>query len=144
MLTGRNNFIALLGVLAMSIPGPSQAATSNTIFGNWRTDDGSAIVSIDKCGQFLCGKIARIIDPKAPANDIHDPDRKKRSQPLVGMMILSKFVGSGTAWKDGRAYDPKTGHSYHSSLHLQDNGTLKVTGCVLFVCRSRDWTRARH
>ena len=44
-------------------------------------------------------------------------------------------------WEGGRAYDPKSGSSYKSSLRLNADGSLRVTGCVLFVCRSKRWTR---
>ncbi len=40
------------------------------------------------------------------------------------------------------AYDPKTGNSYDASLKLNPDGPLRVTGCVLAVCRSKRWTRA--
>ena len=130
---------------AVMIPSfPSPAASPQTIFGMWRTDDGAAIIKIDRCGSTLCGKIERVLDPKAPANDINNPDPGKRSHPLVGTMILSDFAGSGTVWKNGSAYDPKAGRSYRSSLALQGDGKLKVTGCVLFVCRSRYWIRAER
>lgn len=120
------------------------AASPPSIFGNWRTDDGAAIVKVDHCGDTLCGKIVQILDPKAPPNDINNPDEQKRSQPLVGTIILKNFVGSASTWKDGSAYDPKAGRNYHSSLALLSQEKLKVTGCVLFICRSRVWTRATN
>ena len=46
-------------------------------------------------------------------------------------------------WKDGRAYDPKKGSSYNSSMRLNRDGSLRITGCVLFVCQSVRWTRTR-
>ena len=45
------------------------------------------------------------------------------------------------AGEGGRAYDPKSGQSYRSSLKLEPDGSLKLTGCVLFICESRRWTR---
>ena len=36
--------------------------------------------------------------------------------------------------------DPQSG-SYKSSLRLNADGSLRVTGCVLIVCRSKRWTR---
>lgn len=131
-------------VAAMIPLAPSSAASTQAIFGMWRTDDGAAIIRIDRCGSTLCGKIERILDPKAPVNDINNPDSGKRSHALVGTMILSGFAGSGAVWKNGSAYDPKAGRSYRSSLALQGDGKLKVTGCVLFVCRSRYWVRAER
>jgi uncharacterized protein (DUF2147 family) len=50
---------------------------------------------------------------------------------------------SGGAWQGGRAYDPKTGKSYRSTMELQPDGRLKVSGCILFLCQSKLWTRTR-
>lgn len=143
MRAGRAWPIALWAAVMIPLL-PSSAASTQTIFGAWRTDDGAAIIRIDRCGSTLCGKIEHVLDPKAPANDINNPDPDKRSHPLVGTMILSDFAGSGAFWKNGSAYDPKAGRSYRASLTLQGDGKLKVTGCVLFVCRSRHWIRAER
>jgi uncharacterized protein (DUF2147 family) len=121
---------------------PTGAATPPSIFGSWRTDDGAAIIDISHCGPALCGKIIKILDPNAPANDINNPDPKKRAQPLVNTLILDHFVGSGAVWKNGSAYDPKAGRSYRASLDLVSQDRLKVTGCIAFLCRSRFWLRA--
>jgi uncharacterized protein (DUF2147 family) len=130
--------LALCLALAMA---PAVAA-AETVFGKWLTDDGAAVIAIERCGQHLCGRIARVLDPRAPANDINDPDRRKQSQPLVGTIVLSGFDRAGSEWEGGEAYDPKTGRTYRSRLKLLDGGKLEVTGCVLFLCRSRYWTRA--
>jgi uncharacterized protein (DUF2147 family) len=113
------------------------------IFGRWLTDDGAAIVRIERCGAKLCGRIERVLDPKAPVNDINSPDRARRTKPLVGTTVLDSYSGSGAIWKGGQAYDPKAGKSYRSELTLLANGKLKVTGCVLFLCRSRYWSRTQ-
>lgn len=119
------------------------ALSADPIFGRWLTDDGAAIVVTYKCGEKLCGRIERVLDPAAPQNDIYNPDKRLRSKPLVGVRILTGFVGSGSRWDDGRAYDPKVGRAYDAKLELLENGKLKVTGCVLLICRSRYWTRAK-
>jgi uncharacterized protein (DUF2147 family) len=59
------------------------------------------------------------------------------------MPILTGFSPSGAQWTGGHAYDPKTGRSYRATLALNPNGTLEVTGCIAFLCRSKDWTRTR-
>jgi uncharacterized protein (DUF2147 family) len=135
--------IALGAALAALLPAAPSAATAPPIFGRWRTDDGSAIIRVEPCGHKLCGSIERVLDPRAPPNDIYSPDPAHRSKPLVGTMVLSSFTGAGSAWDDGSAYDPKAGRSYHSQLRLLGDGRLKVTGCVLIICRSRYWTRAK-
>jgi uncharacterized protein (DUF2147 family) len=75
--------------------------------------------------------------------DRNNPDPRLRGRPIVGLTILSGFGRSGNIWTGGRAYDPKAGRSYRSNLALNPDGSLKVTGCVLFICQSQRWTRAR-
>jgi uncharacterized protein (DUF2147 family) len=120
------------------------AAAAPSVEGLWRTDDGSAVVEIAACGQRMCGRIARVLatGPDVPRTDVNNPDPRRRTRPLVGLQILSGFAASRSAWKDGKAYDPKSGNSYDASLRLNGDGSLRVTGCVLFVCRSKRWTRA--
>ena len=123
----------------------SGAAAAPSIEGLWRTDDGKALVRIAACGQRMCGTIARVLDtsPDVPRTDVNNPDRNRRNRPIVGLQILSGFTGGPTEWTGGQAYDPKSGSSYKSSLRLNADGSLRVTGCVLFVCRSKRWTRSR-
>lgn len=132
---------AILATLAAA--SPTYASASAPIFGRWLTEDGAAVVRLEPCGAWLCGRIEQVLDPRAPANDINNPEPAHRSRPLIGTTVLNRFKGLGAAWKDGLAYDPKAGKSYRSELLLLANGKLKVTGCILFLCRSRYWTRAR-
>ena len=127
---------------ALLLPLPARALPAEAIFGRWLTDDHAAIVAVRPCGEKLCGRIEKILDPKAPENDVNNPDPDRRSRSLVGTPIFWSFVQSGSGWTDGRAYDPKTGNIYRSKLIVLENGKLKVTGCVLFLCRSRYWTPA--
>ena len=120
------------------------AAAVPSVGGLWRTDDGSAVVEIAPCGQQMCGRIARVLDtrPVVPKTDANNPDPKLRSRALVGLLTLWGFSRDGAAWTGGRAYDPKSGKTYRAELALNRDGSLKVTGCVLFVCQSKRWTRA--
>ncbi len=131
--------------LTLAVAPLSSARAAPAIEGLWRTEDGSAVVEIAACGRQMCGRIARVLasGSAVPRTDVNNPDRTRRSRPLVGLTILSGFAASPSAWKDGRAYDPKSGNSYSASLRLNRDGSLRVTGCVLIVCRSVRWTRTR-
>ena len=122
--------LALIGLLLTAPPTPA---------GDWITADGSAIVRIGRCGNGLCGRIVRVLASGAPPNDAHNPDRALRRRSLVGVTVLSGFAPDGGG--NGRAYDPKTGRTYRSSLRLNADGTLRVTGCVTIICRSQTWRR---
>ena len=91
----------------------------------------------------MCGRIARVLDTGAnvPGTDVNNPNPARRGASLVGLQVLSGFRSGTAAWEGGRAYDPKSGSSYKSSLRLNADGSLRVTGCVLVICRSKRWTR---
>ena len=114
-----------------------------SVYGRWMTDDQKAVVTIDACGPSLCGRVSKVLDraPGVPQTDVNNPDPDMRKRPIIGLLILSGFKRDGREWTGGRAYDPKTGNSYRAKLALDEDGSLKVTGCVLFVCRSKRWTR---
>lgn len=120
------------------------ASAPPDITGLWLTDDRKGIVRIEPCGAHLCGRITRVLDtdPSVPRTDVKNPDRRLRNRPIVGLMTLWGFSRSGSVWTGGRAYDPQTGNSYRSTLQMNQDQSLKVSGCVLFICQSRRWTKA--
>lgn len=128
---------------AMLTPLLALLVASSGFPGTWQTADGSGLVRIEPCGARICGRIVRVLDPRAPATDRHNPDPALRNRPVLGLTVLSNFAPAPGNMLSGRAYDPKTGRSYRAILRLNPNGTLRVTGCVLVVCRSQTWTRRR-
>jgi uncharacterized protein (DUF2147 family) len=132
-------------LFGLMIAGSAASAAPPSIQGLWVTDDRSALVRIAPCGRLLCGNVAKMLDtgPNVPRTDVHNPDPRLRVRRILGMPVLSGFSGAGASWTGGRAYDPKSGRSYRSSLALAPDGALKVTGCVLFICETRRWQRAR-
>jgi len=121
------------------------AAAPPDVAGLWLTDDGKGVVEVAPCGRNMCGKIVRVLErgPGIPTTDVKNPDPARRNRPIIGLQVLSGFKPGTNAWEGGRAYDPKKGSSYNSSLRLNRDGSLRVTGCVLFVCQSVRWTRTR-
>ncbi|MDB5669238.1 MAG: hypothetical protein JWO25_197 [Alphaproteobacteria bacterium] len=136
----------LMAALTLSIlPAAIASAALPSVQGLWLTDDRKGVVQIAPCGREMCGTIYKVLDrsPGALDHDANNPDPKLRSRPMVGLQTLSGFTGAGGSWKGGRAYDPKSGKSYRSTLELQPDGALKVSGCILFICEARRWTRLR-
>ena len=119
------------------------AAAPTGLSGDWITPNHGAIVRVGPCGTTICGRIVRVLRAGAPPNDANNPDPARRRRPLIGVAVLSGFTPSGAGATGGRAYDPESGRSYRSYLSLEGDGTLRVTGCVAFLCRSQTWTRAR-
>jgi uncharacterized protein (DUF2147 family) len=135
----------LIAAIGLVLAGSAAAQPGQTpgIEGKWLTDDGKAVVVIDRCGEEICGKIATVLDKRrnVPTVDIENPDQSLRNRPIVGLKILSGFRADREGWRGGKAYDPKTGRSYRSTLALDGARRLVVTGCILFICRSMIWQR---
>jgi uncharacterized protein (DUF2147 family) len=122
---------------------PALAATPVT--GKWITAERDSIIEIGTCGTTVCGKVLRLMklnsDGKMPM-DANNPNPALRTRPVQGIMILTGFTDGGGHW-NGRIYDPKSGKSYKSKLTRNTDGTLKVQGCIGFLCQSFTWTAAK-
>lgn len=122
------------------------AGATSSIEGYWLTDDHKGLVRIGACGRQLCGWIARVLDnePGVPTHDVNNPNPALRARPITGMQTLSGFMpGAAGQYRGGRAYDPQSGRSYRASLALNPDGSLSVTGCLLFICQTKHWLRVR-
>jgi len=129
----------------LTISAGSAATAAPGIAGNWLVQDRTAVVTIAPCGNSLCGEIAKILvqKPDTPKTDIRNPDPALRNRPFIGLRILGGFTPTARGWENGRIYDPKTGKSYKSELRLNADGSLGVSGCIAFICKTQRWTRAR-
>ena len=118
--------------------------SENNIFGYWLTS--GSIVKIENCEDYICAKIETIfveegVDPKQILDD-QNKDETLRSRPLIGINLLYSFLIEDVnqkTFKDGRIYDPRRGKTYKSNLYLNDDGILRVEGCVAFICDGEDW-----
>ncbi|WP_336986071.1 DUF2147 domain-containing protein [Altererythrobacter aquiaggeris] len=130
-----------LAPLAASLAFPAQAAATS-IAGNWKTDDGKAIVTFAPCGQTMCGKISRFLvpEPAGGARDNANPDKAKRSRKLLGLTIFWNLKVKGGSYA-GKGYSPEEGRDFNAAISRAGN-RLKVKGCVLVFCRTVTFTRA--
>lgn len=139
----KKTLFTALTLAAISIAAPSFAAGS--INGDWKTEEGDAVIKIGKCGATVCGRIDRyLVTPPGGVNqkDLNNPNKKLRSRTLRGTAILTGFKQDGKKWR-GRIYDPKSGKTYRSEVSLTSANKLKVKGCISFICQGQNWTRAK-
>jgi uncharacterized protein (DUF2147 family) len=113
--------------------------------GVWLTEAGDAKVRVSKCGQALCGTIIWLKEPidsvtGRPQVDDKNPDPALARRPIIGLSLFHSMKPSGDHWS-GRIYNADNGKTYASDVSLVDAATLKVSGCVLFICGSERWTR---
>lgn len=112
--------------------------------GLWQAQDG-AKVRISSCGRDLCGTIASPksrVDPDTgqPWTDKHNPDPAKRGRPLAGLQVFSMAPDGAGKWS-GRLYNADNGQTYPGHLVEVDPNTVRVEGCVLFMCGGRNMSR---
>ena len=94
----------------------------------------------------VCGKIVTVfvedgVDPESILDD-NNKDKSLRKRTIIGIDLLSEFEIKNKdqkTFKGGRIYDPRSGNSYKSNLYLNDNGILKVEGCLAFMCDGEEW-----
>ena len=122
----------------------SNIFADDNIFGYWLTSE--SIVKIENCNNQVCGKIVTVfvedgVDPESILDD-NNKDKSLRKRTIIGIDLLSEFEIKNKdqkTFKGGRIYDPRSGNSYKSNLYLNDNGILKVEGCLAFMCDGEEW-----
>ena len=108
---------------------------ADDITGIWLTGGKEpAKIQIYKSGEKFYGKIIWLKNPTDNAKQklhINNPDKEKRSNLIIGLIMLKNFKFDGDdEWKGGDIYDPESGKTYNSYMYLNDLSTLKVRGYV--------------
>jgi uncharacterized protein (DUF2147 family) len=101
---------------------------------------------VSNCGGGLCASIASLRQPNdpqtgKPKTDINNVDPSKRSRPIIGLQIFIGLRPDGANKWTGQIYNPEDGKTYDANVVLENANTLKVQGCVLFICKTKTWTR---
>lgn len=163
--------LALPGLALAQSPTPATATSTTTaaagqtgpgsaILGVWVTPDNKSHVRIYRAsdGTFN-GKIIWLKEPAYPSNykaralagkpkvDTHNPDKSRRSRPVLGLDVLRhfKYVPNKNSWDDGSCYDPEDGKSYTCKMWFekgkQGQKALKVRGYVWIFHKTQTWHR---
>ena len=134
------NFYSIFFLIIFSV----NLSSEEGIFGYWLTS--GSIVKIETCNNSICGEIATVfteegVDPESILDE-NNKDKSKRERPIVGINILSDFSiekSDQKIFKGGKIYDPRSGNTYKSNLYLNEDGTLKVEGCLALICDGEEW-----
>lgn len=114
----------------------------------WYNEEKTAKIQIYKAndGKFY-GKVVWLKVPEVegkPKIDIHNPDKAKQNEPIIGLLLLKGFKKDGeTDYTDGTVYDPKNGKTYKCKL-TNKGDKLDVHGYIgmSFIGRTTVWTKA--
>lgn len=136
--------VALFLICSLSV---SSAFAQNQIVGKWLSEDKEGTTEIYEQNGKYFGKISWLKKPNdkngIPFTDTENPDKSKRTQPLLGLVILTNFYFKDNEWKGGKIYDPQSGKTYTCTMWLTDNNTLKVRGYWGLFYQTQTWTRVK-
>lgn len=125
-------------LLATALISLSTTANAQDLSGVWQTEAGDTggflHVTIAPCADKICGTINRAFDAnrEAVANYEH-----------AGKPIIWDMSSDGTgSWSGGKIWAPDRDKTYNSKMELSGN-ILKVSGCVLVICRSQSWQKVQ-
>lgn len=140
--------IASLVVIASLISFAAHSQNkADDIIGTWLTGGKEpAKIQVYKSGEKFYGKIIWLKNPTENGKqrvDANNPDKSKRNNLIIGLVMLTGFTFNDDEWKGGEIYDPESGKTYSSYMYLKDKNTLKVRGYVgiSFFGRTETWTR---
>ncbi len=111
------------------------AAPAASVEGRWLTQTRDGVISIEHCGQALCGFVTGMVYQGAAPRDVWH-----RSQ--CGLNLLIDMKPDGNGWS-GRILDPDNGRTYAAHVHLAPDGTFRLHGYIgipLFGS-TQTWTR---
>lgn len=123
-------------------------AQKDRIEGVWYNQEKTAKIEIYKAKNTkFYGKIVWLKEPEKngkPKVDENNPDKTKRNDPLLGLLVLKGFEKDGEdGYEDGTIYDPKNGKTY-SCIITHKGDKLDVRGYVgiSWIGRTAVWTKA--
>ena len=120
---------------AMLIATPALAA--DPAEGMWRTqpdDNGNfGVVRIYPCEGMICGQLMQAFDGSG---------QPVESENVGKRIVWDMTAEGGGAYGGGKIFSPDRGKTYSSKMELAGD-VLKVSGCVLGICRAQTWTRAQ-
>ncbi len=139
--------LALMMCFLMLSAGAFAEKSDEGFAGYWYTEKNQSIIQITKKDGQYVGKILWLKkpnyeegDPEAgkPKRDRNNPSKKKRSQTIVGLSIMSKFSYDAKTekWTGGLIYDPESGKNYKCEAHTEtdpnnkDQQRLAVRGYI--------------
>jgi uncharacterized protein (DUF2147 family) len=127
---------------------PAAPALAADPIGTWYTAGNESQVRIVNCGGALCGTLVWLKEPNDPATgrpklDKNNADASKQGRPLIGVPIVLSMKPSGpNAWS-GQVYNASDGKTYSGSFTMTGDNTADLKGCVMIICKSQSWTRAK-
>lgn len=122
--------------------GAAHAQKAEDAFGVWLNPENGTNIEMYKCAPGLCAKI--VSNKDGQKTDDKNPDAAKRSQPIVGLVIMADGKKTGDKSWAGSLYNRDNGKTYSGTITVKSKEAIELSGCVAAVlCRSATWTRVK-
>ena len=121
-----------IALVAAALTGP---ASADPVLGTYQTQPGDtgsfAHVELYQCDANICGVIRKAFDGSG---------KQIKSDTVGKRMIWGMQSQGGGKYGKGKIWAPDRDKTYSSKMELAGS-TLKVSGCVLGICRGQTWKR---
>ena len=121
-----------IALVAAVLTGP---ASADPVLGTYQTQPGDtgsfAHVELYQCDANICGVIRKAFDGAG---------KQIKSDTVGKRMIWGMQSKGGGKYGKGKIWAPDRDKTYSSKMELAGS-TLKVSGCVLGICRGQTWKR---
>jgi len=128
----------------------SFSASSQSIFGKWKTIDGvtgkeKSIVEIYEKNGKVFGKIIEILDPKDKDALCNKCEDDEYNTPILGLVLIKNMQKVGKYYRKGTIFDPEHGKKYRCRLFIDKEkpDILQVRGYISFLYASQYWLRVK-
>ena len=115
----------------------SGAAVADPVLGVWKTtpdDNGNfGHITVAECEGEICGTLIKSFDSTGASYKSEN----------IGKQIIWAMKNKGDGkYGGGKIWSPDRDKVYSSKMVLEGNDQLKISGCVLILCRDGGtWTR---
>lgn len=123
-----------LAALALLISTP---AFADPVLGTYKTQPGDngnyGHVELYQCEAAICGVIRKAFNGSG----------KEIPSDNIGRRMIWDMQAQGDgSYAKGKIWAPDRDKTYSSKMQLSGNA-LKVSGCVIGICRAQNWTRVK-
>ena len=116
-------FILLVILVNVSLVVTAQAK-GDDLLGRWQNEQQTSILEFQKTGDSYWAKLVWMAEPTDSEgklkSDRNNPDREKRNQVILGMIIVTGLHFDGKSWIGGEIYAPGRGTYARCSIDLKD------------------------
>ncbi len=137
----KNKLVAVVILLLIAATGFAQKA--DDLIGKYRLPN-KLDVEIYKTGDKYSGKIIALNNfEEGQTKDIKNPDKSKRNEHLLGMVIIKnlEYDSDEKKWLNGEMYGPEKGMFFHLKVNKVGNEKIEVVGSKYFFRRTLEWKK---